>query len=301
MSEELSLLRAGAIGSAFICVLLLVHALVSAPAPALPRLGVSGANRQRSLTAHAGWRLIEPLIRRVGRRLDAWLGERQRESLRKQIRLAGDVWGLLPGEFVALILLGATFGAALGGVLVGFGDMSVMAPCIGAVAGALFTYLQLSTIEQERKRRAEIGLPYVIDLLALALSAGADFPGALRQVVSRSSSRHDPLMEELGMLLHELEVGRTRSSALEQLAERLPTPAVREFVAATLQAEKSGTPLATVLRMQAVASRQRRSVRAEESAAKAGVKMMVPLLMGFACVGLLLFGPLALDLMNKFN
>ena len=69
-------------------------------------------------------------------------------------------------------------------------------------------------------------------------------------------------------MLQELDLGHTRRKALEGLAERVPTEPVRDFVASVVQAEDKGTPLAEVLSVQARMLRMRRSVRAEESAAK---------------------------------
>jgi len=66
-----------------------------------------------------------------------------------------------------------------------------------------------------------------------------------------------------------------------------------------VQAEEKGTPLADVLRVQARMLRMRRSVRAEEAAARAGLLMMIPLLMVFACVFLLLLGPLIGSMMES--
>jgi tight adherence protein C len=42
----------------------------------------------------------------------------------------------------------------------------------------------------------------------------------------------------------------------------------------------------------------RRTVRAEESAAKAGVKMVGPLFLLFACIMILVMGPMVLKLMK---
>jgi tight adherence protein C len=51
-----------------------------------------------------------------------------------------------------------------------------------------------------------------------------------------------------------------------------------------------------VLRIQAEVSRQRRSVRAEEAAAKAAVSMIGPLLLVFVAILILVVGPIAIKL-----
>src|SRR6185369_9721828 len=139
---------------------------------------------------------------------------------------------------------------------------------------------------------------YVIDLMALAMSAGLDFPGAVRQVVEKSSDAEDALVEEFTRLLQEIGLGRTRRQALSEFARRAPIDAVNEFVGALVQAEERGNPVAEVLQIQAVVSRQRRTVNAEEAAAKAGVQMVGPLFLLFGCIMLLVLGPMILGFMK---
>lgn len=93
-----------------------------------------------------------------------------------------------------------------------------------------------------------------------------------------------------------LQLGHTRRSALEELAERVPSAAVREFVHTVIHAEEKGHPLAEALTIQAQVSRMRRSVRAEEAAAKAGVAMLVPLALIVVALLLLVGSPHVLKL-----
>jgi tight adherence protein C len=149
---------------------------------------------------------------------------------------------------------------------------------------------------QKRIKQVNRGLPFVIDLMALAMSAGLDFPGAIRQVVEKSSDQSDALVEEFTRLLQELQLGRTRKQALTDFSDRVPTDQVVEFVNAVLQAEAKGNPVADVLQIQAGVSRLRRSVRAEELAAKAGVAMVGPLFLLFFCIMLLVMAPMIMKL-----
>ncbi len=131
------------------------------------------------------------------------------------------------------------------------------------------------------------------------MGAGLDFPGAVRQVVEKSGAPDDPMVEEFTLILQGLQVGRTRSQALVDFAARCPTDAVQEFVASVVQAEQRGNPVAHVLRIQAEVSRQRRSVRAEEAAAKAGVAMIGPLVLVFLCILLLIVAPMIMNIRNS--
>jgi tight adherence protein C len=161
-------------------------------------------------------------------------------------------------------------------------------------------YLQLSSMATKRLRTIERTLPHVVDLMVLGLGAGLDFAAAVRQVIDKAARSDEPLVEELRLLLQELKLGRTRREALTQLCERVPCEPVRDLVAAVTQSEEQGTPLAAVLASQAAASRQRRSVNAEESAAKASNTLMLPLALLFVAVLTLIVSPMVLTLGDHF-
>ncbi len=149
-------------------------------------------------------------------------------------------------------------------------------------------YLQVSGEGQRRIKEINRGLPYVSILMALGMSAGLDFPGAVRQVVEKSSNPEDPLIEEMTRVLQELSLGRTRRQALSDSASGTPRGGDRVRGGAGAGGG-SRQPVAEVLQIQAGVSRMRRTVNAEEAAAKAGVKMVGPLFLLFACIMLLVW------------
>lgn len=277
------------------------YAVLSAPYTAPNFLGPRGLRRGRALSQNGLWSQVEPAVRWLGARLRPFLPERFRRSIDEQITLSGDFLGLQPEEFVSLSVLSCLAGLSLGslyGVLLGRGALYMV---LAASLAATLPFLQLSGLVQNRRRRVQNGLPYVIDLLSLGLSAGLDFPGALRQVVEKASTPDDPLIEELSLILEELRMGKTRKEALTQFAARVPGESVREFVGAVIQAEERGNPLARVLQIQAESSRQRRSVRAEEAASKASLQILAPMVMIFVAILLLIVTPMAMSLQDQFQ
>lgn len=302
-SVELGLVvwRSGGLLAAFVSVGLLAFTVARLPVPPLPRLGLRGLQRQRALEDSPAWRRVEPFVRWAGRRLDPLLSVQRRRALDRKIALAGGAGGIAAAEFVALTIGSAILGMTLAGLYAVQMDLTPALFGLGLFVGALWPLVHLDKLEQERRRRAQLGLPQIIDLLALALSAGMDFPGALRHVLSRSSTPRDALIEELRLVLHQLEIGKTRSEAVWLLAERLPSPNVREFVGSVIQAERHGSPLAEVLVTQAMVSRQRRSEQAEETATKAAAKMVMPLGLGLLCVLLLVAAPIVMDLQKRME
>ena len=97
---------------------------------------------------------------------------------------------------------------------------------IGLTIGLVLPYMQITDAGQRRLQNINEALPYVIDLMALAMSAGMDFPGAIRQVVDKSTNPNDPIIVELKRILRELSIGRTRKQALQDFAERADQPAL---------------------------------------------------------------------------
>ena len=269
----------------------LAYGIASAPTRTASRLGLRGLKRTRILAENEMWAAIEPLVRWLGVRVSGIPTDEQRAILEKHISLAGDYMGLTADEYLALSIISGVGCGVLGGIAGYVMDMGGLTVVIGVMLGLAGPYMQISGVGQERLKNVSRGLPYTIDLMALAMGAGLDFPGAVRQVVEKSSNPEDPIVEEFTLILQTLNLGRTRKDALEEFARRCPVDAVTEFVNALVQAEERGNPVAEVLSIQATVSRTRRSVRAEEMAAKAGVKLVGPLMLVFFCVMGLLLGP----------
>ncbi|MET0385157.1 MAG: type II secretion system F family protein [Polyangiales bacterium] len=295
MSWPLLILTALVLGLSGISVSLAVYVMLVQPLLAAPLHGLRGLKRARARSAADGFRRVEPLMRWVAARISPFLSRPGQLALQQKITIAGEVWGLWPSELRALAVLSALGSAAIGVIWVKAFDMGwPYAVLLGALGFAL-PELQLSSTANKRVRAISRRLPHIVDLLVLSLSAGLDFPAALRQVVERSSDPESEAIEELGLVLEELKLGTTRRQALEELAQRVPCDEVRDLVAATVQSEEQGTPLAIVLGTQATTSRQRRSTRAEELASKASTALILPLVLIFMSLMILVVGPTVLD------
>ncbi len=296
MNLDHTVFRYGVAGAAGLALSFATYGLVSAPTRVASRLGMRGLKRRRAIENNPMWAQIEPLVRWLGVRVSGIIGDDFRNSLDKQLGLAGDWLGLTPEEYVSLSIVsfvGGLFFGAVFGVLTGIGGLLI------AICGPLFAsfpYLLISGEAQRRLKQVNRGLPFTVDLMALAMSAGLDFPGAIRQVVEKASDSTDALVEEFTRVLQELQLGRTRKQALVDFMNRVPSDQVTEFVNAVIQAEERGNPVADVLQIQAGIARMRRSVRAEELAAKAGVAMVGPLFLLFGCIMLLVVAPMILKL-----
>ncbi|HKU39842.1 MAG TPA: type II secretion system F family protein [Polyangiales bacterium] len=294
MNVELVVLRA--------CCLLLsaascssfVYVMILQPLLPEPLHGLRGLKRARARSDSDAFRNLELPMRWLGARVAPLLSEASSAALARRITIAGELWGLSPAELRALAVLGCVAGGALG---LGFAfalDTPLYAPA-GAVLGALLPGVRLSSAAEARLRGIARRVPHAVDLLVLSLGAGLDFPAALRQVVERAPQPEAPIIEELGLVLEELKLGRTRRQAFERFASRAPCDEVRDLVSAAIQSEEQGTPLGAVLQTQAATSRQRRSTRAEEAASKAENAMLLPTLLLFVSLMILIIGPLLLE------
>lgn len=275
-----------------------VFTLARNPPVDTPRLGVRGLKRHQALAEGGSFATIEPLMRLVA----GWcahlpLGDKRRQ-IDEMLKHAGGWLGLTANEFIALSVMGAVGFSVLGLAAVTLLDLPSILVFFFAGLGAILPYVRASSEMQKRFKEVNRSLPGAIDLASLCMGAGLDFPGSLRQIVDKSG-RRDALIEELNFILQELELGRTRRQALENFADRVPTEAVRDFVGTVIQSEEKGNPLAEVLRIQARMLRMRRSVMAEEAAARAAVLMMGPLMLIFGAIILVLLGPFIVQSMNS--
>ncbi|MEQ8455549.1 MAG: type II secretion system F family protein [Sandaracinaceae bacterium] len=263
-----------------------------------PRLGMRGLKRAKALDEGGSFKSFEPIMRMVA----GWvahlpLGDKRRQ-IDEMLKHSGDWLGLTANEFVAMSALGVVGFTVFGLVAVSLAELPSVLVFFFAGLGGLLPYMQVSSATQQRFKEVNRALPGAIDLASLCMGAGLDFPGSIRQIVDKAG-RRDWLVEELSFILQEIELGRTRRQALENFADRCPTEAVRDFVGTVVQSEEKGNPLAEVLRIQANMLRMRRSVMAEESAARAAVLMMGPLMLIFGAIILVLLGPFIVQSMDS--
>lgn len=272
----------------------LVYLILDVPLAQAPENGARGVARAVA-REKGGFGPFEAILRLLATHASKLPLSKQRKELDTALTAAGEMKGLTPDEILVLIGL-----SGLAGVLSGYyffvavDSTYIALACV--ILGPLLPAMQLKSNKKDRCKEVSRGLPAAIDLAALCMGAGLDFPGAIAHVVNNMRDMRSPVRQELERVLQELSLGRTRKQALQSFAERVQTDAVKEFVSAVVQAEEKGTPLSEVLAVQAGALRGRRSVLAEEAAARAGVLLMLPMLLMMVSISLLLMGPLLIEM-----
>jgi tight adherence protein C len=132
---------------------------------------------------------------------------------------------------------------------------------------------------KQSKRQMEItlSLPDALDLLVICVEAGQGLNAAILKVAKEFEHQATALSGELRMVNNEMRAGITRTQALRHFAMRTGVDDVRSLVAVMIQSDRFGTSIAQALRIHASSLRTRRRQRAEETARKAPVKLVFPL------------------------
>jgi tight adherence protein C len=223
-------------------------------------------------------RLLGPVLRDLALRLDRGLGATA--SVRRRLDQAGR--GMTVEQFrVEQLLWGA------GGLLAGLG-LAVLSAARGGRSGPVF-FLFLALVltaaglvardraltaqVTRREQRMLAELPTVAELLALSVSAGEGAAGALERVTALSRGE---LARELGRALGEARAGTSLVTALEGVARRTSLAALARFVDGMAIAVERGTPLADVLRAQAVDVREQGRRALLEAGGRKEIAMLFP-------------------------
>jgi tight adherence protein C len=187
-------------------------------------------------------RLVNLLGSRLGPRLVASMNPARRRAITRRLDLAGRPAGMnlqRYGEVKAAML---TFGVLIA-VLLGIAGLWLES-VLWLILSFLGLDMWLARGSRRRQAALERDLPDLIDILAITVRAGTGYRQALRRVASELTG---PAAEEILATLRQMDLGATRREAFEALRERNESGTLDNFVAAQLQAEELGVPLADAL------------------------------------------------------
>jgi tight adherence protein C len=202
--------------------------------------GVPAPERRRSLLA----RLVNDLAARLGPRLAPSLRGTRRSALERKIDYAGRPGMLTVQRFVGTkAALAILLGPGLGGLLLILGASPLFVLLLAAI-GWWGPDVWLARAGRLRQEAIERALPDFLDILAVSVRAGLGYRLALRRV---AEALEGPVSAELLTVLRQMELGQDRRDAFLALRERNKSESLKSFVAAQLQAEELGVPLAEAL------------------------------------------------------
>ena len=222
-----------------------------------------------------------------------------RKTIRQNLQASGNPSGYTVDQVLALAMASAVFvGLFSSGIalLISGGMLLLFLPTMSTV-GFLIPLFVLSSSAAKRTRKIGKQLPYTLDLIALVMASGSSFTEAVETLIR--DDPEDDLNQELAFSLSEMEYGTTRANALMNLAERIPLDSLRSVIGAVNQAEKLGTPLSSILKVQAEMLRMHRSVRAEKLSASASLKILVPSMLILLAVVLVIGAPLLIRFITQ--
>jgi tight adherence protein C len=148
---------------------------------------------------------------------------------------------------------------------------------MGAILGYLIPGLILNRKVKARQRIIQNGLPDALDLMIVCLEAGSSMDQAILKVSDELGIAYPALADEFRTIITETRAGKPRIEAFRNFADRTGVDDVRSLVAMLVQTDRFGTSVSQALRTHAETSRTKRRQRAEERAAKIGVKLVFPL------------------------
>lgn len=232
---------------------------------------------------------IPGLSGKIGQRI---VPQHYAENIKKQLRYAGSPRNLSLERTLGL-KISLALGAAILTVPLLFSGANPIWRLIITLALILVAFflpdVWLSHRSDKRQSRIGLDLPDMLDLLTVSVEAGLSFDAALGKVVDNSTG---PLTEEFFRLLQEVRLGVSRKQAFHNLEERTNAPALRYFILSMLQADTFGISIGKVLRTQSAEMKQKRRAKAEETAIKAPVKIMFPLILCiFPALMIVVLGP----------
>ena len=224
-------------------------------------------------------RVIQPFIQNIGNKISGLAPKEIKSSIEKKIIYAGNPKNINFSTFIMAQLILAVGLPLVLLTLVGLlgvhvDNVPLLALLLGLL-GFMIPNLILNSKVLQRQKAIQKALPDMLDLLLVSVEAGLGFDMALKRVTEKHKGE---LSKEMQRALEEIRVGKSRSEALRGMVDRTGVADLRTFVSAVIQAEQLGSDIARTLRIQADTMRQKRRQRAEETAMKAPIKMLFPLI-----------------------
>ena len=157
----------------------------------------------------------------------------------------------------------------------------------------------LKRMIKERQTRIRLGMPDALDLTVICVEAGLSLDQAMMRVGEDLKHAHAELSDEFYLMNLELRAGKPRAEALRNLYNRTGVDDIKALVTTLVQTDRFGTSIAQALRTHADTGRSVRRQRAEERAAKLGVKLVFPLVFClFPAMYVVMLGPGAIRIIR---
>jgi len=293
---------------AIVCGLVGMGVMLFAPGALQARLASFKGGAEASDAERSGWtervaRAVRPLTR-LSVPEEGW----EKSALRTRFMNAGWRNPSAPTLYFAAKTALALGLPALGGLVLALnpkpvgGTETLLLLLLMAACGYYLPNLALDRIIKRRKREIFETIPDALDLLTVCVEAGLSLERALVKVASEIHIKSLTLAQELQLVLMEMRAGFSKEKAMRNFALRIGLDDVDSLVAMLIQSERFGTSIGDALRVYSDNLRTKRSMIAEEAAAKIGLKLLFPLIFCiFPTLLMVLLGPAGIQLGRTFG
>lgn len=171
-----------------------------------------------------------------------------------------------------------------------------------AIVGFILPRFMLNRMIANRKLRITWGLADALDLMVITMEAGLGLNAAMLKVCDELKEVHPDISKEFELANLEIRVGRERSEALRNLADRSGVEDLNSLVGMLIQADRFGTSIARAVRVYSDSLRTKRRQRAEQAAQKAAFKLLLPLGgLLFPTMFIVILGPAMLNIIDMLS
>lgn len=183
-----------------------------------------------------------------------------------------------------------------------FGPQAWLAALVAGGVGYVIPDLVLTRATRAHQKSIQNGLPDALDLIVVCVEAGSSLDQAIVRASDELEIAVPALATELRTVTNEIRAGKPRLEAFQGLARRTQVDDVRSLVAMLTQTDRFGTSIAQALRTHAATARTKRRQRAEERAAKVGIKMVFPLaLCLIPALYVVCLGPIVIKILRELR
>ncbi|NOH33012.1 type II secretion system F family protein [Vibrio chagasii] len=237
---------------------------------------VRADQRQKKVAMYIGGDAIKPPSR--VNRFFVRFGKEHRHELEQKLIEAGyynTEWAkfYFPAKVLVLGLISG---------LVLLGDMTSTNKLLVVIVSLIVVIVVPDTLLQMRRKmlisKTSAQLPYLLDMMSVCVQTGMTIEAALAYLGKELAEFDSDLCYQIKRTSDSAKIHGVEK-ALNDLTERIPTPAIRSFVLTIIQNLQYGTSVAQTLSDLAEDMRKVQILTVEEKVGKLSAKMSVPLIL----------------------
>ncbi len=172
----------------------------------------------------------------------------------------------------------------------------IYAPLVTIIIYIAFEYIIIDYQIKNRIRKLDKDALFFFEILALSLEVGRNLKGALDLTVK--SIKND-LSDEFGIVIEEVNYGKSLNEALVKMKERIPSETVNNVILNITQSNTFGTSIIDTLHQQVAYIRDKKFLETKAIINKMPIKIsVISVVLFLPIMLLLLLGPILIDFMK---